>query len=161
MIDKWIVAVLVAVGVMAAAAGGAGATDRHVGYYYPHPASTEIYESRAQQLPGVNRNTRIGFVTGLAAQQAERPYPTQTAIFAKGGDAEKLIIISLTDGRINSLYRARAILALLTATARTTEIFQKFQVETVFTFLDLCKMLGFKQLTISDGVSFSHQVKIP
>jgi hypothetical protein len=139
----------------------AGADDRHAGYYYPHPANTEVYQSRAKQLPGVNRTTRIGFVTGLTAQQSERPYPAQTAIFAKGSEAEKLIIVSLTDGRLNTLYRARAVLALLTATARTTEIFQKFRVETVFTFLDLCKMLGFKQLTISDGVTFSHQFKIP
>jgi len=165
MVKNWILAALVALGTITVAVMGpwssVQASDHHVGYYYPHPASTEIYESRAQQLPGVKRNTRIGFVTGLAAQQAERPFPIQTAIFAKGAEAEKLIIVSLTDGRINSLYRARAVLALLTATARTTEIFQKFQVETVFTFLDLCKMLGFKQLTISDGVTFSHQVKIP
>ncbi len=166
MIRNWILAALFAVGVVVGgavvgASSEAAAADRHVGYYYPYPSSTELYESRAQQLPGVNRNTRIGFVTGLAAQQAERSFPIQTAIFAKGAEAEKLIIVSLTDGRINSLYRARAVLALLTATARTTEIFQKFQVETVFTFLDLCKMLGFKQFTISDGVTFSHQVRIP
>ena len=137
------------------------AGDRHAGYYYPPPGNAEIYQSRAKQLAGVNRTTRIGFVTGLTAQQSERPYPAQTAIFAKGTEAQKLIIISLTDGRINTIYRARAVLALLTATARTTDIFQKFRVETVFTFLDLCKMLGFKQLTISDGVTFSHQFKIP
>lgn len=139
----------------------ATAGDRHSGYYYPHPGNAEIYQSRAKPLPGANRTTRIGFVTGLTARQSERPYPVQTAIFAKGGEAEKLIIISLTEGRINTIYRARAVLALLTATARTTEIFQKFRVETVFTFLDLCKMLGFKQLTISDGATFSHQFKIP
>lgn len=138
----------------------AAATDRHAGYYYPVPVSTEAYVSRAQPLPGISRTTRIGFVTGLTAQQSEQPYPAQIAIFAKGTEASKLIIIGLTDTRMNTLYRARAILALLTAMARTTDIFQKYRVETVFTFLDLCKMLGFNQLTISDGVSFSHQFKI-
>ena len=49
---------------------------------------------------------------------------------------------------------------MLTAVARTTEIFQQFRVENEFTFLDLCKMLGFDQLTISDGRSFSHQFTI-
>jgi hypothetical protein len=136
------------------------ASDRHSGYYYPPPGEPELFVSRAQQLPGVNRTTRIGFVTGLAAQQSDLPYPAQTAVFAKGGQAEKLIIVSLADGRMNTIYRARAVLALMTAMARTTEIFQKFRVETVFTFLDLCKMLGFKQLTISDGATFSHQFKI-
>lgn len=156
-----ILAMAIALAVMALSPEPAAAQDRHVGYYYPRPANTEVYQSRAKQLPSVNRTTRIGFVTGLTAQQAERPYPAQTAIFAKGSEAEKLIIVSLTEGRINTIYRARAVLALLTATSRTTEIFQKFRVETVFTFLDLCKMLGFKQLTITDGVTFSHQFKIP
>ncbi len=155
-----VLAVLALAAGLISAPGGARADDRHVGYYYPFPASTELYQSQAKELPGISRNTRIGFVTGLAAQQAERPYPAPTAIFAKGSDAEKLIIVSLTDGRLNSIYRARAALALLTASARTTEIFQKFQVETIFTFIDLCKMLGFKQLTISDGVNFAHQFTI-
>ncbi|MDE0808095.1 MAG: molybdopterin-guanine dinucleotide biosynthesis protein A [Alphaproteobacteria bacterium] len=136
------------------------AADRHSGYYYPDPGAAEVYVSRGKQLPGVNRTTRIGFVTGLTAQQSSQPYPALTAIFAKGSEAEKLIIVSLTDGRLNTIYRARAVLALMTAMARTTKIFQKYRVETVFTFLDLCKMLGFTQLTISDGIGFSHQFKI-
>jgi hypothetical protein len=155
-----ILSTIMALMVMAISVEVANAQDRHAGYYYPHPGNVEVYQSRAKELPNVNRTTRIGFVTGLTAQQSEQPYPAQTAIFAKGDGAQKLIIVSLTDGRINTLYRARAVLALLTAMARTTEIFQKFRVETVFTFLDLCKMLGFKQLTISDGVTFSHQFKI-
>jgi hypothetical protein len=153
-------AMVTALAIIMVSPGVAVAKDRHAGYYYPAPGNAELYQSRAKQLPGVNRTTRIGFVTGLTAQQSERPYPALTAIFAKGSEAEKLIIVSLTDGRISTIYRARAVLALLTATARTTEIFQKFRVETVFTFLDLCKMLGFKQLTISDGATFSHQFKI-
>jgi hypothetical protein len=160
MIRSWILMMAVVATTIALSSEFAAARDRHAGYYYPHPGNTEIYQSKAKPLPGVNRTTRIGFVTGLTAQQSERPYPALTAIFAKGTEAEKLIVVSLTEGRINTIYRARAVLALLTATARTTEIFQKFRVETVFTFLDLCKMLGFKQLTISDGVTFSHQFKI-
>jgi hypothetical protein len=136
------------------------AEDRHAGYYYPEPVTHETYIARAQTLPGASRNTRLAFVTGVVAQQGELPYPAQTAMFAKGVDAQKLIIVGLEENRMNTIYRARAVLAMLTAVARTTEIFQQFQVESEFTFLDLCKMLGFDQLTISDGKTFSHQFAI-
>lgn len=144
----------------AAAVPPARADDRHAGYYYPEPVTHETYAARATMLPGASRNTRLAFVTGVTAQQGEQPYPAQTAMFAKGAEAQKLIIIGLEERRMNTLYRARAVLAMLTAVARTTEIFQQFQVENEFTFLDLCKMLGFEQLTISDGSTFSHQIKI-
>ena len=101
----------------------AAAVDSHAGYYYPVPVSTEADVSRAQPLPGVSRTTRVGFVTGLTAQQSELPYPAQVVIFAKGAEASKLIIIGLTDTRMNTLYRARAILTMLTAMVRTTDIF--------------------------------------
>ena len=100
--------------------------------------STEAYVSRAQPLPGVSRTTRVGFVTGLTVQQSELPYPAQIVIFAKCAEASKLIIIGLTDTRMNAPYRARATLAMLTAMVRTTDISQKYRVETVFAFLDLC-----------------------
>ena len=48
--------------------------------------------------------------------------------------------------------------ANLTAVARTTPIFQDFGVQNFFTFFDLAKMLGFAQITISDGREFAHQV---
>jgi len=137
----------------------AQSVDRHAGYYYPEPVTVETFTSRAKIMKGVNRATRIGFVTGLTAQQSEQPYPLQTAIFAKGAEADKLILVSLSEGRMNTLYRARAVLALMTAMARTTDVFNTYRVETVFTFLDLCKMLGFRQLTISDGKTFSHQFR--
>ncbi|MCP5368518.1 MAG: molybdopterin-guanine dinucleotide biosynthesis protein A [Hyphomicrobiales bacterium] len=146
-----------------AAAAPAPATDdgdRHAGYYYPDNVTHEIYGARARVLDGASRERRIGFVTAIAAQQASRPYPAKTAMFAKGTEAEKLIIVSLVDGHLNTIYRARAALALLTAGARTTPIFQQFEVESVFTFLDLCKLLGFKQVTISDGKEFAHQIEI-
>ena len=37
-------------------------------------------------------------------------------------------------------------------------IFQELGVQEWFTFFDLAKMLGFKQITISDGRDFAHQV---
>ena len=141
-------------------APGALADDRHAGYYYPEPATSETYKARARTLVGADRGQRIAFVTGVTLKQGERPHPAMLAMFAKGDEAEKLIIVGLQDGRLNTIYRARAVLAMLTATARATPIFQEYQVEEIFTFLDLCKMLGFEQVTISDGKDFAHQILI-
>lgn len=137
----------------------AAADDRHTGYYYPEH-TTEVYKARAASLGDVDRKQRLAFVTAVTLKQLARPYPPGTAMFAKGDEADKLIIIGLDDGRLNTLYRARAHLAQLTATARTSPAFQDYNVETIFTFLDLCKMLGFKQVTISDGKDFAHQIRI-
>ena len=155
---KWLAAAVVLAWFLAPSA--TAANDRHAGYYYPEPASTETYKARARTLAGADRTQRIAFVTAVTLRQRERPHPPILAMFAKGEAAEKLIIIGLVDGRLNTIYRARAALAMMTATARTTQIFQEYQVEEIFTFLDLCKMLGFEQVTISDGKDFAHQILI-
>lgn len=140
---------------------GASADDRHADYYYPTPQSTETYEARAQMLPEASRRSRIAFVTHVMNEMIRKnPYPPQYAIFAKGEEAEKMIIVSLTGDGYDTLYRMRALLAVLTAVARTTPLFKEERVEDYFTYLDLCKMLGFKQLTVSDGKKFAHQIKI-
>ena len=138
----------------------AAAHDRHAGYYYPEPATREVYKARSQTLPEADRGTRIGFVTGIANQLANQPYPPQAAMFAKGTEAEKLIIVALVDGRIDTLYRARAVLANMTAAARMLPAFQELGAQSRLTFLDLAHMLGFKQVTISNGRAFAHQVII-
>ncbi len=147
-------------GAVSAVATGAQAGDRHAGYYYPEPASREVYEARSETLPEADRATRIGFVTGIANHISEQPYPPQAAMFAKGTEAEKLIIVALVDGRIDTIYRARAVLANMTAAARMLPAFQEMGVQDWFTFLDLAHMLGFKQITISDGRDFAHQLII-
>lgn len=134
--------------------------DRYVGYYYPNPGPAEVYTARAQTLPDVNRAFRIGFVTGLAGQAASRPFPAPYVIFAKGGEANKMIITATHDGPFDTIYRARAVLADLTAMARTLPIFQEYGVEDWFTFLDLLKMMGFQELTVTDGKDFAHQFVI-
>lgn len=156
-ISKWLGAAVAAVFLLTPPT--ASADDRHAGYYYP-ATSSETYKARARTLAGADRTQRIAFVTGVTLQQRERPHPPVLAMFAKGDKAEKLIIVGLVDGRMDTIYRARAVLAMLTAIARTTPIFQEYQVEEIFTFLDLCKMLGFKQVTISDGKDFAHQILI-
>lgn len=138
----------------------ARAQDRHAGYYYPEVTSSEVYHSRIATLADSDRTRRIGFVTGVTAGQTERPYAPITAMFAKGGEAEKLILVGLQDGPMDTLFRARAVLAMLTATARTTAVFRDLDPQSQYTFLDLLKLLGFTQITVSDGRSWAHQIEI-
>lgn len=145
---------------LAAMAAQAQSDDRHVGYYYPEPTSTEVYEARAYTVPEASRKVRVAFVTGITNEQNKAPYPPQAAIFAKGSEAEKLIIVALEDGRIDTVFRARAIFAQMTAVARLLPVFSQLGVEDYYTFFDLAKMMGFEQITISNGREFAHQVII-
>jgi len=138
----------------------AAAGDRHAGYYYPIPATSETYQARAETLEGADRKRRILFVTELTNQMLANDYPPPFALFAKGAEAEKMIITSLYDNGYNTLYRMRGLLAMLSARARVTPIFRELQVEDKFTFFDLLKLLGFEQLTVTDGERFAHQVFI-
>ena len=152
-------ALLFAVGTAHAQSTG-GKVDRHAGYYYPPPKSTEVYEARSRTMPDADRTRRLSFVVGLTQEMLRQAYPPQYAIFAKGTHAEKLIIVSLTHGSMSTVYRARAVLAMLTSVARATPLFAELGVQTTFTFFDFAKFLGFKQITVSDGETFAHQVKL-
>ena len=138
----------------------ADAADRHSGYYYPSITSTEVYTARAQVLEEASRQIRIGFIVAQTAEQATHTYPPRFAMFAKGGEAEKLIIVGLDGHSFRSLYRARAVLAQLTARARKSELFQDLAVQDIFTFFDLARMLGFTQITVTDGENYTHQIKL-
>jgi len=134
--------------------------DRHAGYYYPPVDSREVYTARAITLADANRDVRLGFIVGVTKKMLERSYPPRFVIFAKGDEAEKMIIIGLGDGYLDTIYRARAVLAMLTSVVRTTRYLNELGVADFFTFFDLAKLLGFKQITISDGDHFSHQIII-
>jgi hypothetical protein len=134
--------------------------DRLEGYYYPPVTSREVYVSRAKTLQDSTRTRRLGFVSGLTQQLANMPYAPTYAIFAKGEDATRLLIVAYGDGTIDTVYRARALFATLTGLARLTPLFQELQVEELFTFFDLCKLLGFQTITVSDGRKFTHQVVV-
>jgi hypothetical protein len=134
--------------------------DRHAGYYYPEPQTSEVYTARVTTLPDSDRNRRIAFVTGLTKQMLGGQYEPSYAVFAKGDEAEKLIIVALADGPLDTIYRARALLAMLTAVARLTPFFQQNTIAEQATFLDLLKLLGYTQVTVSDGDAFAHQISI-
>jgi hypothetical protein len=79
-------------------------------------------------------------------------------IFAKGADAQHMVIIALDDDIFKTVYRARAVLAQLTSNARGTDFFIENGIESHATWFDLAKMLGFDDLVISDGATWSHRV---
>jgi hypothetical protein len=151
----WALAVL-AVGT--APAAPARADDRHAGYYYPPPQTVETYQTRGETLPDSDHVRRIGFVVELTRQMLDKPYAPEFVVFAKGEQAEKLLIVAVKDGVIDTVYRARALLAMLTSVARATPLLQEVGVADYFTFFDFLDMMGFRQLTISDGDGFAHQV---
>jgi len=154
----WILRGLALLLIMFVATPG-NANDRHAGYYYPKPVTKEAYRPRARKMAGANKQARIALVTNITnGMMNKAAYPPQYAIFSKGARQEKLIIVSVRDDAYNTVFRARALLAQLTAVARTTRIVQEQMKPGDLTFLDLLNLMGFEQMTISDGKSFSHQI---
>lgn len=152
---------LVLLALLATLTGPAKAQEgAHAGYYYPEPLSREEYVSRGRTMVDADRSQRLKFTQGLTLGQLERPYPPSFAIFAKGDEAEKLIIVSMSAGYADTLYRMRGFLAILTHIARESPMFVSFKVEEIFTFLDLLKLMGFEQVTVTDGDRFAHQILI-
>lgn len=160
MIRRMLVAAVPLVAMLWGPAIAQQQNDRHAGYYYPPPASVEIYKARAKTMKTATRTMRIGFIVNLVAFMRERPYAPRYSIFPKGTRAQKLIIVSDQAGRLNTIYRVRAMLATMTSLARKTPVFRQRKVETIYTYLDLLMMLGFERITISDGDRFSHQIRL-
>lgn len=152
------VAAAVIIATLGAAWAEEGKPDRHAGYYYPPITSSETYEARAVVMADSDRSQRIKFINNLTEQLLSRPYPPEYAIFAKGDEAQKMIIVARRAGTFNTLYQARALLATLTAVSRSSRLFNEFGVQEYFTFFDLAKLFGFVRITISDGDTFTHQI---
>jgi hypothetical protein len=133
---------------------------RHEGYYYPPIGSREIYVARARTLGDSTKQRRLTFVTAMAGLQTKEPYPPTYLMYAKGDNAEKMILVATQDGYFDTLYRMRALLATFTYAVRETPLFQQFKVDALFTFLDLLKLMGFTQLTLTDGRTYAHQIEI-
>lgn len=143
----------------AAAATTAG-DDRYVGYYYPKPSAVENYESTLKTIDGVDRPQRVQFVTVISQGTLQSAYRVPYAVFVKGEKADKLIIVGLARGELDTVYRQRALLANMTTMARLSPFFQEHTVAEDSTFFDLLKLLGFSSVTITDGDKSSHQVTI-
>jgi hypothetical protein len=134
--------------------------DRYVGYYYPKPTSTEVFESSMQTIQGAERAQRIQFVTVVSQGTIQSAYRVPYAVFAKGEKADRMIIVGMQQGELNTIYRMRALLANMTTMSRLSPFFQERTVAEDATFFDLLKLLGFRELTITDGEKLTHQVTI-
>ena len=138
----------------------AATDDKYVGYYYPKPNSTEVYESAMQTIAGVDRAQRVQFVTVVSQGTIQSSYRVPYAVFAKGEKADKLIIVGLAPNEFGTIYRMRALLANMTTMSRMSPFFQERTVAEDATFFDLLKLLGFTTVTITDGDKLTHQVTI-
>ena len=139
---------------------GANGDDRYVGYYYPKPTSTEVFESSMQTIQGAERPQRVQFVTVVSQGTIQSAYRVPYAVFAKGEKADKMIIVGMQSGELNTIYRMRALLANMTTMSRLSPFFQERTVAEDATFFDLLKLLGFRELTVTDGEKVTHQVTI-
>ncbi|GAB2186837.1 hypothetical protein LAB1_41460 [Roseibium sp. LAB1] len=145
---------------LAASLAPARAFDAHAGYYYPEVQTQEVYVSGLELAPDTGKRSRAAFVSGLASQNAKLGYAPGYHLFAKGGELEKLIVVATGDGRYDTLFRLRALLASLTSMSRTTELFARSNQPQDLNFLDLCKLIGFTQVTVSNGKDVTHQIKV-
>jgi len=143
-----------------AAAPKAAGEDRYIGYYYPKPTATETYESSMQTIAGAERAQRVQFVTVVSQGTIQSAYRVPYAVFAKGEKADRLIIVGMQQGELNTVYRMRALLANMTTMSRLSPFFQERTVAEDATFFDLLKLLGFRELTITDGEKTTLQVTI-
>jgi hypothetical protein len=144
----------------AAAPKAAATEDRYIGYYYPKPTSTEVFESQLQTIAGVERAQRIQFTTVVSQGTIQSAYRVPYAVFAKGEKADRMIIVGMQQGELNTVYRMRALLANMTTMSRLSPFFQERTVAEDATFFDLLKLLGFRELTVTDGEKVTHQVTI-
>ncbi len=107
--------------------------------------------------PLADRTVRVGFTTQITTAQFAAPESPRFVIFAKGDEAQHMIIVALDDEVFRTIYRARAVLAQLTSNARGSELFVN-KIRDDATWFDLIKLLRFEDLVISDGATWSHRV---
>ena len=141
-------------------AGIAAARDRYEGYYYPKVVSSEVFDRVLQVTPPANRDIRVEFATMLTISQREVPYTPRYTAFAKGDDADTLIVMALDDEIFATLFRARAVMARVTSSIRATEFFMAQGLQFEGTFYDMLQILQFNRLILSDGDSWSHEVQL-
>ncbi|MEM8793249.1 MAG: hypothetical protein AAGE80_16630 [Pseudomonadota bacterium] len=136
-----------------------GQADSKEEYYYPAVNSEEVFERTITNTPPpANRAVRVAFTTQITKAQLAAPETPRFAVFAKGGEAQHMIIVALDDEVFKTLFRARAVMAQLTSNARSTDFFIKNGIAAHATWFDLAKLLGFEDIVISDGQDWAHRV---
>ena len=152
-----LLAAVIAVSLAAANPGGAARAAGKDSYYYPPVNSEEVFARQLAAVPLADRTVRVGFVTQITKAQLAAPESPRFVIFAKGDEAQHMIIIALDDEVFKTIYRARAVLAQLTSNVRGADLFVN-NIQDHATWFDLAKMLGFEDMVISDGATWSHRV---
>jgi hypothetical protein len=143
--------------IIAVSLGGAAWAAGKDSYYYPPVNSEEVFARVIAAAPLADRTVRVGFTTLITKAQLAAPESPRFVIFAKGDEAQHMIIIALDDQVFKTIYRARAVLAQLTSNARGAELFVN-KIRDDATWFDLIKLLRFEDLVISDGATWSHRV---
>jgi hypothetical protein len=152
-----LIAAIIAVSLAVASFGGAAWAAGRDSYYYPPVNSEEVFARDLALAPIPRRAVRVGLITRITKAQLAAPESPRFVIFAKGDQAQHMIIIALDDEVFKTIYRARAVLAQLTSNARGADLFIN-EIEDQATWFDLANLLGFEDLVISDGETWSHRV---
>lgn len=155
-----LIAFLVFATLAIAHASTADAQDRREGYNYPPISSEEVFIRQIATPPSSNRAVRTNFINEITKAQLAAPANPRFVIFAKGKGAEHMVIMALDDQIFRTLYRARAQLAQLTANARGTDFFKSENLQFTATWFDLAKLMGFEDIVISDGDTWSHRITL-
>ncbi len=155
--SRILIAAIIAVSLGAASLGGAAWAAGRDSYYYPPVNSEEVFARDLMPARPVDRTVRVGFTTHITKAQLAAPESPRFVIFAKGDRAQHMIVVALDDEVFKTIYRARAVLAQLTSNVRGAELFVN-KIQDHATWFDLAKMLGFEDLVISDGATWSHRV---
>ncbi|PHS79528.1 MAG: hypothetical protein COB59_01660 [Rhodospirillaceae bacterium] len=130
------------------------------GYAFPPITSSETLSSKSQVATDASEARRINFAIGLSSLIMNRPYPPGVSIFTGGEGAKVLVIVGLEDGKLNTVFRVRAALEILTTFSRQTPLFIELGVSDIFSFLDFAHLLGFESVVVSDGRAFSHKFSL-
>lgn len=157
---NWLAGIMLGLAALAITPDAGRAQDRYEGYYYPPIGSFETFDRVLQVTPPAARELRIEFATLLTLSQRDVPYAPQYTAFAKGGEAETLIVIALEDEIFRTLYRARAVMARTTASIRATEFFVAQGLQFDGTFYDMLQILQFNRLILTDGETWTHEVRL-
>lgn len=155
-----LIAVLFFTALMLGQLGTAKAEDRREGYNYPPVLSEEVFIRQIATPPSSNRAVRTNFINEITKAQLAAPANPRFVVFAKGREAQHMVIIALDDQIFRTLYRARAQLAQLTANARGTDFFKSENLQFTATWFDLAKLMGFEDIVISDGDTWSHRITL-
>jgi hypothetical protein len=155
--SRILIAVIIAASLAATSVGGAALAAGKDSYYYPPVNSEEVFARKIAAAPLTDRAVRVGLITQITKAQLAAPESPRYVIFAKGDEAQHMIIVALDDEIFKTIYRARAVLAQLTSNARGADLFVN-EIQDYATWFDLANLLGFKDLVISDGATWSHRV---